>query len=229
MMKSGYISLNDTQMLSYDIEQGRVFKKKHSWDFIDLKWWSRIFEYKFLQEVVNELNKSNKTLTVLDVATGPFHPGSFILENGLNNVDALDLLEKPKIFKKFNKYNINYIKDDMINTKLNKTYDLVVCISTLEHVKKENQKTFLLNMIKLTKKGGTLILTFDDPGFEELTDIEMYKETLRENNCLFEELTVEEDKILTNLNGPIKRDFFKEGFIDKNITIKVYKMFITKA
>ena len=118
----------------------------------------------------------------------------------------------------------------MINTKLNKTYDLVACISILEHVKKEDQKDFLLNMIKLTKKGGNIILTFDDPGFEELTDIEMYKETLRENNCLFEEAVIQEDKILTNLNGPIERDFFKEGhIIDKDITIKVYKMFITRA
>ncbi|WP_417733313.1 class I SAM-dependent methyltransferase [Rosistilla oblonga] len=216
-------------MMSYSIEQGKLFKKKHLWDFKALKWWSRIFEYQFLQEAVNELNKSNKSLSVLDVATGPFHPGSFILENGFNKVDAVDLLDKPKIFKKFNKFNINYIKDDMINTKLNKTYDLVVCISTLEHVKKEDQKEFLLNMIKLTKKGGALILTFDDPGFEELTDIELYKETLRGNNCLFEESIIPEDKILTNLNGPIKRDFFKEGHTDKDVDIKVYKMFITKT
>ena len=174
------------------------------------------------------MNENKKPLFILDVATGPFHPGSFILENGMNEVDAIDLLDKPKIFKKYNNYNINYIKDDMINTKLNKTYDLVACISTLEHVKKEDQKSFLLNMIKLTKLGGNIILTFDDPGFEELTDIEMYKETLRENNCIFEEEIIQEKEILTNLNGPIKRDFFKEGHINKNLTIKVYKMFIKR-
>lgn len=228
MIKSAYISLDDNLMMSYKIEQGKIFKKKHFWDFKSMKWWSRIYEYQFLQEVVKTLNKENKSLSILDVATGPFHPGSFILENGVNQVDAVDLLDKPKIFKKFNKYNINYIKDDMINTKLNKTYDIVACISTLEHVKKEDQKSFLQNMIKLTKKGGSLILTFDDPGFEELTDIEMYKKTLKENNCLFEEEFVPEEEILTNLNGPIKRDFFKEGQINKDITIKVYKMFITK-
>ena len=45
MIKSAYISLDDTLIMSYNIEQGKIFKKKHLWDFKSMGWWSRIFEY----------------------------------------------------------------------------------------------------------------------------------------------------------------------------------------
>lgn len=226
MIKSSYISIDDDKLMNYEITQGKLIKRKHHWDFAKLGWWSRIYEYKFLQDCINSLQKN---ISVLDVATGPFHPGSFILENnGINNVDAVDIINKPKIFNRFSRYKISYFIDDMSNTQIEKQYDLVVCISTLEHVPMENQKSFLENMIKLTKVDGHLILTFDDPGFEQMTNIEMYKSVLLDNNCQFEEEEISQDKILTNYNGPIKRNFFEEGVFNSEQPIKVYKMFIKK-
>jgi 2-polyprenyl-3-methyl-5-hydroxy-6-metoxy-1,4-benzoquinol methylase len=50
------------------------------------------------------------------------------------------------------------INDDITKTKLNKKYDLITCISVLEHITDFNAA--VENMAKLLTEGGHLILTF---------------------------------------------------------------------
>jgi len=50
------------------------------------------------------------------------------------------------------------IDDDIVNTKLNETFDLVTCISTLEHI--EQYDVAIKNIFGLLKPNGFIILTF---------------------------------------------------------------------
>ena len=49
-------------------------------------------------------------------------------------------------------------EDDITNTKINKKFDFISCISTLEHIKESDQA--VSNMVKLLKPNGYLLLTF---------------------------------------------------------------------
>lgn len=49
------------------------------------------------------------------------------------------------------------VDDDITSTKLDTQYDLVTCISTLEHIK--DFDSAVRNMLRLTKPGGHLIIT----------------------------------------------------------------------
>ncbi len=49
------------------------------------------------------------------------------------------------------------LDDDITKTRLKESYDLITCISVLEHI--EDHQTAVQNMIKLLKPGGHLVLT----------------------------------------------------------------------
>lgn len=50
------------------------------------------------------------------------------------------------------------IKDDITNPKMIKSFDLIICISVLEHI--PNHQAAVKGMFRLLKSGGHLILTF---------------------------------------------------------------------
>jgi hypothetical protein len=62
-----------------------------------MRWWSRIYEYQWLTDVVEAFFGSDRSgKTVLDAACGPAHPGCFMLADmGFARVRAVDPVRQP--------------------------------------------------------------------------------------------------------------------------------------
>tara|TARA_B100000131_G_scaffold120951_1_gene117980 strand:+ start:19241 stop:20086 length:846 start_codon:yes stop_codon:yes gene_type:complete len=72
----------------------------------------------------------------------------------------------PKMLKK---YNINYIKGDFLKLPYeNNSFDVVSCVSVIEHMPKETQVIGVKEMARVVKPGGKLIITYDN--YEDLTE-----------------------------------------------------------
>lgn len=147
----------------------------------------------------------------------------------MNKVVATDLFEKHPMEKLFAAYNICYIQDDMCNTKIKGNFDVVCCISTLEHLGRNSQSVFLENMIKRVKPGGYIIMTFDDPGFDELTDLELYISILSSHGFTFKEgFGYSQNQIMNNFNSVVKWKPFQTQSINSNAELRVYRLIARK-
>jgi SAM-dependent methyltransferase len=93
--------------------------------------------------------------TVLDVGTGKTALPYMMRNCGLL-VTAIDNI---KDYWEFGMVNRHYhvINDDIKNSKLNKKFDLITCISVLEHI--DDHRSAMKSMCKLLNPGGHLILT----------------------------------------------------------------------
>ena len=111
----------------------------------------RPVEYGFVFRHISKLYPSE----VLDVGTGTTALPHLMYNCGLR-VTAIDNI---KNYWRFGMYNRHYyvINDDITQTMLNKQFDLVTCISVLEHI--ESFDIAVRNMFRLLKPGGHLILT----------------------------------------------------------------------
>ena len=112
----------------------------------------RSIEYRFVFETLTE----EWPRTVLDIGTGLTALPSLIRTCGFL-VTAIDNIQdywSKQIF------NIHYyiINDDIIKSKLNLTFDFIISISVLEHIK--DYEAAILNMFNLLNKEGHLVLTF---------------------------------------------------------------------
>lgn len=94
--------------------------------------------------------------TVLDVGSG-YSPWPSLLSKCGYIVTAIDSMESYWGGSIFNRH-FFIVKDDITNTKLSKTFDLITCISTLEHI--PNHQDAVHGMFSLLKPGGHLVLTF---------------------------------------------------------------------
>jgi SAM-dependent methyltransferase len=176
-------------------------------------WWSRVYEYRWMKDVNEVYFGSSENKSAIDVATGDQHPGMFILESvGFSRVVGTDLFPKQK-YRYSLKSNMEYVCDDIVHSKIIEKFDSVNCISVLEHIDPELQSLALENMIRMVKSGGIIVLTFDMPGFEYKTNLDLYKEILRKNGMSFLEKNA--DNILTtrNYNGNID-----SVLVDKNLS-----------
>ncbi len=73
----------------------------------------------------------------------------------------------PKLLRK---YKVNYQKGDLTNLPYKDGYfDIVSCVSVLEHMSFEDQIRGMREMSRVVRKGGKLIITYDKK--EDLTDL----------------------------------------------------------
>ena len=93
---------------------------------------------------------------ILDVGTGKTALPALI-DNCGYRVTAIDNIKDYWDEGYFNKH-YHVINDDITNTKIVEKFDLITCISVLEHV--EDHEKALNSMVKLLKSNGYLILTF---------------------------------------------------------------------
>lgn len=117
----------------------------------------RLIEYKFLFNVLGGLGGLIDTpKKILDVGSGT-SPLPAVLRLCGFEVTAIDNV---KDYWKNSFINNHYyvINDDITNTKLNAQFDVITCISTLEHI--NDYMLAIKNIWKLLKPGGSLILTF---------------------------------------------------------------------
>jgi 2-polyprenyl-3-methyl-5-hydroxy-6-metoxy-1,4-benzoquinol methylase len=124
----------------------RQYKKQR---FVELN--ERPVEFSFVFRKITEIWPK----TVLDVGTGMTALPSVLRTTGLE-VTAIDNI---KDYWPIGMVNRHYyiINDDICNTKVNKTFDVITCISVLEHIK--DHRSAIKSMYKLLNPGGVLILT----------------------------------------------------------------------
>lgn len=94
--------------------------------------------------------------TVLDVGSG-YSPWPSLLGKCGYIVTAIDPMEGYWGGSIFNRH-FYIIKDDITQSGLAETFDLITCISTLEHI--PNHQDAVGGMFRLLKRGGHLVLTF---------------------------------------------------------------------
>jgi len=94
--------------------------------------------------------------TVLDVGTGTSALPNLIRKCGCT-VTAIDNVHDYWPVGMTNRH-FYVIDDDITKTRLNSGFDLITCISVLEHVRESN--IAVRNMLRLLNPGGHLILTF---------------------------------------------------------------------
>lgn len=105
----------------------------------------RAVEYAYVFKWLHEL----RPLKVLDVGSGHTALPS-LMRNCGSLVTAIDV--------KASNRHYHVIKDDITNTKLTEKFDLITCVSVLEHIPEFNKA--VENMLGLLNPGGRLLMTF---------------------------------------------------------------------
>jgi SAM-dependent methyltransferase len=129
----------------------RLCRKEHeSQRFIWIN--ERPIEYAFVFKQITRLYPR----TILDVGTGTTAL-PHLMRNCGPCVTAIDNIRDYWPSGMFNRHYF-VLSDDIRNSKLNTEFDLITCISVLEHIPESDQA--VNGMFKLLKTGGHLVLTF---------------------------------------------------------------------
>ena len=201
VMVSRYFRLDDSKMLSFS---GRGENSLLHWDFLELGWWSRIYEYSWMQAVIEHWVGDHISQKVaLDAGCGRKHTGCFLMaELGFERVVAQDLFPQHPIFMLGKPANLEYAERDFCEGAACDA-DIVCCLSVLEHVALERQKQGLRVLCRAVRPGGLLVMTFDMPGFEYPTALELYKHIILDEGFVYAEREVAAHERLTSKNGPV--------------------------
>jgi len=149
----------------------------------------RLIEYKW---IFNELTKSSKKLNLLDAGSTLNFP--IIIEKLKNRYNITIQTLYPENYSFYDE-GISYIYEDLTKKKFNKnTFDIITCISTLEHVgfdnsiysnrrKKISKNKNKLNYLKvidnfqfILKTGGVLLLTMPYGAPKEYKNLQVFDE-----------------------------------------------------
>jgi SAM-dependent methyltransferase len=114
--------------------------------------WSRQWEYPWVLQNTPYKKKS----IVLDVGGGTSHFPA-IVSKRVKKVVVGEIYNE-RVWKD-NIPNIEYLNVDITKFKTDVKYDIVSCISVLEHI--EDRITAITNLIDAVKKGGYLVMTLD--------------------------------------------------------------------
>lgn len=123
----------------------------------------RSVEYCFVFEQITKYYPK----TILDVGTGTTALPHLMANCGFK-VTAIDNVKDYWTNGMFNRH-YHVIDENITNPKLSDTFDMIVCVSALEHIDKYN--TAVHSMFNLLKNGGHLVLTFpynDKKGVENV-------------------------------------------------------------
>lgn len=140
------------------------FKKFYEWYHRDRKLPKRVvndknFTYRHVIEVLDKYCKSND---VLDVGSGVGTVDFYLAKKG-KKITGIEISQKAyDIAVKSSKIlglekNVTFIRSDFIKSKINKTYNFIICSEVLEHLPEE--KKTLLKIHKLLKRNGHFMLT----------------------------------------------------------------------
>ena len=183
-------------------------------EFYNRGWWSRTFEYAWMIDAAQAHFASITNKTAIDIATGDCHPGALILQSLGFKTTGTDLYAPSKF--PYPESGITYITDDIVYSQLNEQYDCVCCISVLEHISHNYQEQALHNILKRVRPGGCAILTFDSPGYDSVTDIELYHKVV--NDIGF---TTTRDQS----NDPIRSSKLPTSHDVQSLDLKCYRLF----
>lgn len=169
-------------ILDYKIIKSEFITKDYALDYKYVHW-SRIYEWKYVIDFI----KNNNIKSIHNTACGGLNTVSCL---HLTFCKDLDSLCKNTIHSDLwgNGYpgtdinpNVNHFITYDITKPYDKKFDLVLNISTLEHLTKDKIKESVQNLINQVNKGGYLILTFDYPDVDKKL-IETYFNVSIDNN-----------------------------------------------
>lgn len=145
-MKNRYIRINDPYFKKLG-DKDYTIKGKGSY--------SRPYEYKFLE---NTLKKLGNDLEILSIASGKGSPENLMMCE-LDNVKYIDSYDVKDTVSKHQNQKLKTFIADARTYKSDKKYDVIVCISALEHIPSPDNA--IENMYYNLKDEGIAILTFD--------------------------------------------------------------------
>lgn len=138
----------------------------------------RIWEYASIMQQLEELQVP-KTAQIIDIGSGgSFFPPYLVIVGGYPNVTLTDSMTygdiRPDIEDQRAYYNIalplhDLLVEDMSPLPSN-TWDVTMCISTIEHVKADRHDDGLREIWRITKPGGLIFITSD-----YFRDLEQFK------------------------------------------------------
>ncbi|MFW2366942.1 MAG: class I SAM-dependent methyltransferase [Desulforhopalus sp.] len=100
-----------------------------------------------------------KGKSILDIACGVGYSAPLFIEVGASSYDGVDLGEKQIDYAKrhYGSDNVKFHVDNICTYNGGKSYDLITCFETIEHV--DNYLAALENLFSLLKPGGMLIIS----------------------------------------------------------------------
>jgi trans-aconitate methyltransferase len=137
----------------------------------------RPVEFSFLFKKVTEIWPK----TILDVGTGTTALPHMLRNTGLL-VTAIDNIKDYWIEGMVNRH-FHVVNDDIQKTKLDNNFDVITCISVLEHI--EDHRAAMKSMYSLLNPGGTLILTCPYSNQQYVPNVYKLPESLVTENFSF--------------------------------------------
>lgn len=147
------------------------FLEKHSKKLSDYraKWvlnplwqWSRIYEYPFVENCIQEYLKNKNDIRILDGGSGiTFLPFRLAEKSEISEIFCLDYDEQLKQpFDEIGNPKVKFLNGslDKLSFKDN-SIDIIYCISVLEHTDKYEE--ILKEFKRVIKNNGLIIITFD--------------------------------------------------------------------
>ncbi len=120
--------------------------------------WSRTYEYPAMLNQIRKANLNNPSIHNTCSGSANLHMEfAKELHRFSSRVDHSDLRYYSK---EVSEIGGNFYQYD-IETKNNKSYDIVICVSSLEDIVKTRRELVLNNLIEQTNPGGRLLLTCD--------------------------------------------------------------------
>lgn len=187
-IQSSKLFLEMESFSNHFVKENKKLLRFYKWAKDPFHTWSRLWEYPFTYSHIfaylNKVNNQQKsTIRILDGGSGiTFFPYYIVKKHPNVIVHALDI-EKSyeqifiEINKRRNTKNVIFDWGDLRELKLkypNKYFDIIYCISVLEHIDKFDISKVIKGFKKILKKGGVLILTFDI-GLEEYMNFSINK------------------------------------------------------
>jgi ubiquinone/menaquinone biosynthesis C-methylase UbiE len=187
----------------------------------------RYFEFDFVDRSINWKSEQQ----VLDVSSPRLF--SLYVEKMYNanvtmiNPDTRDLIDTKKISGKLSYSKINLFDYDVRNLPFkDESFDCVYSISVIEHIANNEDTKALLEMWRVLKPGGSLVITvpYDQVFAEEYRDVDVYTTTkTSEKGKYFFQRRYSYDSLMQRIIKPlgevdVKYEYFLEnekGFFDK--------------
>lgn len=180
-------------------------------------WWSRPYEYEWCRTLVSPND------IVLDAACGISHPLKFYLGALCQETHACDFDARINSWETIAKEIVQDVGEQALQSIIahqgwsrvqyaeasitdlpyeDNYFDIIFCISVLEHLRHVNQDLGLKEFARAVKPGGKVALTFDYP----TVDLEQLKRAVESAGLQFAnefELTPPSDAIQSNLWGKL--------------------------
>ncbi|NLF30016.1 MAG: class I SAM-dependent methyltransferase [Planctomycetes bacterium] len=206
---------------------GGLLRRGHRWDFVAMRWWSRIYEYRWLTDAVEAFfGPDRRGRTALDAACGGGHPGCFMLADmGFAHVRAVDLFDTHPMMGSLKRRNLSYARADLTEP-IEGRYDLVVSLSLLEHLELDAQRVVLGNLCDAVGPGGALLMTFVVPGFEHDTDVDAHLACCADHGLRVATEPLDAGRVMTSRTSPVPYPGWPALGRDET---SVYRLFGVKA